>query len=540
MATNKKNEQGLTPLMIAARDENLEACIALLQQGADVHAETESGETILHFAAQNKRHGHEIAWLLVHKHKLDATKRDVKGNEAIIHGIRNENFRFAQELFRLRECEAINLFHLFISLNQSDVALLVHAWNPLLIREVDGYGRNALHLAAEFADLRVCQLLIEMGIDAASNSYFGMALHRAPLNKNHGIEIIKYFVSLKLNLNEVSESGLLPLHAAFAAGNLEIAHEMLKLGAILDTKNWNNYLFLSIAANNHECANFIHNFNGELIMRMNLDGRTALHLAAEFADAEMLKWILSTNIGSKCFLDQWKCSILHHIAFNRQFGPQLVRLFSSIGVDLNCKDEGQNTPLIFALRAINLDVAQELLNHGATLNSENEDVNLLHLCINENNLEGAKFVHSKIPELVRKLSVGGMTSLHLAASYADLNMCLWIVGLNFDVQDKSGEDGNTVLHCAAYNLNHGASLVQFFVSKGVNVNEKNFASKTALHPALLEKNIGFARELLQAGAELKAILDDEGVQELTKIASTGQSGCLLMDNTVTKVVPLRR
>ncbi|CAB3387858.1 Hypothetical predicted protein [Cloeon dipterum] len=534
-----ENEQGLTPLMIAARDENLETCIALLQQGADVRAETESGETILHFAALNKQHGHEIAWMLVDQFKLDLTKRDVEGNEAIIHGIRNGNFRFAEELFRLRQCEAINLFHLFISLNRSDVALLVHAWNPLLIREVDGSGRNALHLAAEFADLTVCLMLIGMGIDPASSCNLGTVLHRAPLNKNHGIEIIRYFVNLKLDLNEVSaESGFLPLHAAFAAGHLEIAHEMVKLGAVVDTKNWNNFLFFSIAANNYESAKFIHDLNGDLIMRMDLDGRTALHLAAEFADAEMMRWILSTGIGSQYFLDNWTCSILHHVAFNRRFGPQLVRLLSSIGVDLNSKDEGQNTPLKFALRAINLDVAQELLNHGANLNSENEDVNLLHLCIIENNLEGAKFLHSVDPELVQELSSGGMNSLHLAAAFADLNMCQWVFELNIDVMEKSDEDGKTVLHCAAFNFDHGASLVQFFVSKGVNVSEKNFASKTALHTALLEKNIGFATELLQAGAEFKAILDDQGVQELNKITSTGHSGCLIIDNTVAKVVPL--
>ncbi|CAB3385699.1 Hypothetical predicted protein [Cloeon dipterum] len=534
-----ENEQGLTPLMIAARDENLETCIALLQQGADVRAETESGETILHFAAQNKQHGHEIAWLLVDQYKLDLTKRDVKGNEAIVHAIRNGNFRFAEELFRLRQCEAINLFHLLISLNRSDVALLVHAWNPLLIKEVDGCGRNALHLAAEFADLRVCQLLIGMGIDAASSCYFGTALHRAPLNKNHGIDIIRYFVTLKLDLNGNSPSTFLPLHSAFAAGHLEIAKEMLKLGALLDN-NSNNYLFYAISMNNLKSSQFIHDQNDQLVMRMDRDGRTALHIAAEFADAEMFEWILSTGIGSKCFLDKWKFSILHHVAFNRQFGPQLVRLLSSLGIDLNCNDDQQNTPLIFALRAKNLDVAQELLTHGASLHLANEDLNVLHLCIMNNYLKGAKFVHSKDPELVRKLSEGGMNSLHLAAAFADLNMCLWIVGLNFDVEDKSGEDGNSVLHFSAFNINHGASLARFFVSMGVNVNQKNCASKTALHPAILLKNFKFAEELLSAGAELKAILNEDSIQALNEILSTGQSGALDMDNAGTKNFPSRQ
>ncbi|CAB3386299.1 Hypothetical predicted protein [Cloeon dipterum] len=231
--TNKINV-GLTPLMLVARDEDLGNCLNLLEKGGNVEAETIFGATLLHFAALNEDHGNEIIWFFVNEKKLDFKKKDQDGEEAIFYAIRKCNFRVAQVLLEMWRAETNNLMHFVITQQRSDVAPLVHAWNPSLIHEVDSAKRNALHLAAEHADLNFCQWLVKEGIDVASESPFvGTALHRTPLNTLHGREMVKFFASKGLDVSgEIEVSGVTPLQGALCLGNLGVAEELLKHGAV--------------------------------------------------------------------------------------------------------------------------------------------------------------------------------------------------------------------------------------------------------------------------------------------------------------------
>ncbi|CAB3386296.1 Hypothetical predicted protein [Cloeon dipterum] len=496
----EKTTTGLTPLMLAARDENLERCLALLlKSGEKAEARTKFGLTLLHFAALNKENGIEIVWHLANQEKLDVKQKDVDGEEAVFYAVRSGNFRMAQTLIELREEENLNLLHFFITQNRADVAQIIHTWNPNLIMEVNSVRRNALHLAAQYADLSACRWLIAEGIDVASKSSFGTALHRAPLNKKHGIELVRFFVSKKLKLNEKSEFGFVPLDAALAAENIDIARELLSLGATLNIED-HNFLHYCIFGNNLKSAKFIHELDENLIRCKDSNERDALHIAAEFADLEMCRWLVETGVPFDSLNGERQTSVLHHVGYNSKYGTQLVRYFFFLGLQINKQDKYYCTPLNYALRKKNFDVAEEMLKYGADLSAIKDGMNTFHTCIIENNLEGVQFVLSKVPEILNSLGSEGTNALHIAANHADLKMCQWLCGKNFDARALTRGWKNTVLHFAAMNKKFGKSLVPFFVSKGVNVNYINISSHTAFYVALKMENIAVAEELLKAGA----------------------------------------
>ncbi|XP_065346434.1 ankyrin-1-like [Cloeon dipterum] len=107
----EKTTTGLTPLMLAARDENLENCLELLKIGEIVEARIKFGLTPLHFAALNKENGIKIVWHLINQNKLDLKEKDVDGEEPIFYAVRKGNFRVAQILLELEKKENKNLSH---------------------------------------------------------------------------------------------------------------------------------------------------------------------------------------------------------------------------------------------------------------------------------------------------------------------------------------------------------------------------------------------------------------------------------------------
>ncbi|CAB3386297.1 Hypothetical predicted protein [Cloeon dipterum] len=504
----EKTTEDLTLLMLAARDENLESCLYLLKKGESADAKTKFGVTPLHFAALNKENGIEIIRHLINQKKVDVKEKDVDGEEPIFYAIRKANFKVAQVLLELQGAETKNLLHFVITRNRGDAAPMVHAWNPDLIKQVDSDKRNALHLAAEYSDLNVCKWLIGEGIDVASKSVYGSALNRAALNKRHGEELVPFFYAQGLSLNETSEMGYSPLHAALAVENIEVAQEMISLGASLHK---HNYLFYSVTVNKLNSAKFVNGLDNTQIVSRDKDGRTALHVAAEVADRVMCKWLIESGIPIYSTCSRWKSSALHHAVFNRRHGPSLVRFFHESGLNVNKKDNTMYTPIVHAVKAKNFEVAKELLSLGADLRWEKKGVNILHHCIVSNNLEGARFVHSKDPGLINELGKEGMNALHFAAAHADVKMCEWLYDQDVDVQAASEKQRNNVLHFVACNKEHGKSLVAFFDSKAVDVNKRNKSSLTPLHAALLNENIDVVGELLEVGADIFVKLQNDNI-----------------------------
>ncbi|XP_065346490.1 putative ankyrin repeat protein RF_0381 [Cloeon dipterum] len=75
-------------------------------------------------------------------------------------------------------------------------------------------------------------------------------------------------------------------------------------------------------------------------------------------------------------------------------------------------------------------------------------INYLHFCVEKNNLESAKLVHSRNKDLMKEMGQDGKYVLHLAAERADLDMCRWLLSQGADPEALTS-DGRSVLDFAA-------------------------------------------------------------------------------------------
>ncbi|XP_065336766.1 putative ankyrin repeat protein RF_0381 [Cloeon dipterum] len=210
----KKTTLGATRLMLAAKGDNLKSCLKLIEQGESADDRTALGVSLLHFAAVNATHGLGIICYFFSYHGL-GTATDLDGEEPIHYATRAGHFDLAQKLLEMWPTQITNLLHFFVAENQIEMVNLVHSYDRSLLRGVDPDGRNALHLAAEYADSTMCEWLIYRGVDTkALSANKASIVHHAVQNKLNSRQIVRYLAYWKLKMDEESESGVTPIELA--------------------------------------------------------------------------------------------------------------------------------------------------------------------------------------------------------------------------------------------------------------------------------------------------------------------------------------
>ncbi|XP_065346455.1 putative ankyrin repeat protein RF_0381 [Cloeon dipterum] len=513
----EKTTTGLTPLMLAARDSDFMYFLEFVEKsGERADATTEFGVTLLHIAAMNKSDGMDIIRYFTFEAGLDLKKKDADGEEPIHYAVRLADFERAKELLILRN-NLSNILHYFVTKNNLKFSKIVHQHDGELVKEFDSKGRLALHIAAEFAGPEMVEWLVcEAGVDVrALSKDKSTALHFAARNTQNSYagEMVEFFLSKKLNKYAKNESGETPMHAALSVENVNVARDLLDAGVRVK-KCDPNILMYCVKINKIESAKFISNRYSHLMKRIDFAGCNLLHIAAEFSNKEMCKWIVSKNkIKPKDLCaSELRSTVFHHVAKNKAHGVELVRYFVGLKVDLDKRNKSGETPLQYALQNENLDVADELISNGADLDVKFYGLNMLQFCISRNLLYSAIFVHSKDRNQMQVKGKGaGENALHLAAANADLSMCQWLCNVHFNARFLSEELENSVLHFVACNEKHGQCLVSFFVSKSVDINGRNKNKETPLHTALREENIKVAEELLKFGADINVKIDNDNL-----------------------------
>ncbi|CAB3388732.1 Hypothetical predicted protein [Cloeon dipterum] len=256
---------------------------------------------------------------------------------------------------------------------------------------------------------------------------------------------------------EKDRRGLLPLHHALRAKNLEAARELLQHRR--DKRKHRNLMHFSVTENNLQFAQITHKDDASLVREIGHFGESVMHIGAAFADERMCRWLLAEAHADVHALSQGNgASVLHCAAQNIRHGCELVKFFAVRGLDVNTRDKGDLTPLHHALKVENLHVAQQLLDLGADMKGQQ---NLLHFCNKSGKLLSAKFVHGKDGEQVKRKS-GGKNALHLAAEFGQPEMSEWLIkDLGVNVLSLEENNKNTVLHYAARNKRHGSELVRY-------------------------------------------------------------------------------
>jgi ankyrin repeat protein len=240
---------GLTPLVIAAREGDLESSKLLLAAGADVNQTTEYGWTPV-LTATNNRH-YKLAEYLI-EHGADVNKAN-KGSWTPLY-LATDNRNIEGGDFPVPKPDMDNLEYIKF--------LLDHKANPNIPAKDNTLTRTIFTMqwfledgvtpfvrAAQSSDLELMKLLIKYGADPmAKSNHNDTALTAASgvgwvegVTYEHSykenIDTVKFLLDLGLDPNAANNDGRTSLMVAAAKGRTEVIQMLVDHGAKLDTRD---------------------------------------------------------------------------------------------------------------------------------------------------------------------------------------------------------------------------------------------------------------------------------------------------------------
>jgi ankyrin repeat protein len=244
-----KGGGGLSPMVFAAREGDLESTKLLVAAGADVNQTTEYGWTPL-LTATNNRHYRLAAWLVENGANVNLPNKG--GWTPLYLATDNRNIEggdFPVPKPDMDHLEFINL-------------LLTHGANPDLRSKDDTLTRTIFTMqwffeagatpfvrAAQSGDIELMKLLLKHGADPKIPTDFGdTALSAAAgigwvegVTYEHSVkdnlEAVKMLLDLGLDPNSANRDGRTPLMGAALKGRNDVVQLLVDHGARLDTRD---------------------------------------------------------------------------------------------------------------------------------------------------------------------------------------------------------------------------------------------------------------------------------------------------------------
>lgn len=182
---------------------------------------------------------------------------------------------------------------------------------------------------------------------------------------------------------------------------------------------------------------------------------------------------------------------------------RVVELLIQSGVDINLRGGFYESSLLAATVEGQSDIVQVLLRNGADFSIERfHKRTLVHEASGLGHVEVMRHLLSDTDLEVAAVDSSERTALHYAAAKGHASMLQFLIqhGAEVDVRDK---DGMTVLHCAADGGHPTA--VKVLLEAGAEINAVDRQRSTALHLAIQRRHGSVHRLLIDLGARLDMV-----------------------------------
>jgi ankyrin repeat protein len=321
-----------------------------------------------------------------------------------------------------------------------------------------------IHEAASKGDLATIKKLAEESpslLSAVTSKEQNTPLHIASMRNN--IEVVKYLLEKRVDVNALNKSMCTPLHLACAKGHMSIVEELVTNGnadVTIRDGNGNGSFQLCVKFNRFDLADCLVALTGTTIdVNAKTEGsKTLLHICAELGNLDAVKYLVE-RYGSK---------LNYNIRDNH--GRHL--LFSAL--------KGKNVDII---RFIATNVPEVKFN----VIMQERGRNLLHQAVEDNSMPMVRVLHEVRPHVFEIMvnerdKVKGHTPLHTAvvSNRTEIVALLIEWGADTNIQDS---DGNTPLHLA---LNQYKSKEELAMNSSLAVETSGFYKYSDIITKLLE------------------------------------------------------
>ena len=509
------NKTGITPLMIAAFTDKLQAVKSLLKQGADPSLQENRGWNVLHFASEGGN-PEVIELMLSHVPTIDS--RTKEGSTPLMIAAVNDKLQAVKYLLKqgadrsLQHNDGWNVLHFASEGGNPEVIELMLSHVPSIDSRTKE-GSTPLMIAAYNDKLQAVKCLLKQGADPSLQDNRGWnLLHFASQGGNP--EVIELMLSHVPSIDSRTKEGSTPLMIAAVNDKLQAVKCLLKQGAdpsLQDNRGWNLLHFASQGG------------NPEVIELMlshvpSIDSRTKagirpLMIAAFTDKLQAVKCLLKQG-ADPSLQDNRGWNVLH--SASQGGNPEVIQLMLSHVPSIDSRTKAGITPLMIAAFTDNLQAVQCLLKQVADRSlQDNRGWNLLHFASQGGNPEVIELMLSHVPSIDLRTKEGS-TPLMIAAFTDKLQAVKYLLkqGADPSLQDNRGWN---LLHFASQGGN--PEVIELMLSHVPSIDLRTKAGITPLMIAAFTDKLQVVQCLLKQGAD-RSLQDNRG-WNLLHFASEG-------------------
>lgn len=482
---NSKDEKGITPLMLVAKEGNAEMYTKIITSGGDKIMMDNNQNNLLHYAAIG---GNLEILVLVLEQKIDIHKKNKDGNTPVMLAAKSS------------KTEAVKLLYS----------------NNANLEETDKLGNNLLHFASKNGDLKLTEYLIEKGLNPQSKNKLDLT-PLAVATKNGHRKLIDYYGNKGMtNLNVKDDKGYTPMMRAIKNCDFQEVKRLHELGANINNINpygktipcfkeevvkyivenggeidkkmssFNEtYLFKAVDRGRYDLAKFLLK-NGADPNTKNTFDRPPLYEAISDKNLEMVKLLVENKANVNALISNWgDKNILSHAIYKED--KRIIEYLKEKGAILpgeknkEPKQAPAKSDLLKGVKYQNIKLVEQAISTPSKFTlSEKEKEDVLAFVFIEKHDQLLKYlITNKVVSANYSDKFNGESLLIMLVKNSSSTSIIETIlrsGAEIDGQDKKKK---TALIYAAENNN--LELVKYFAEHGADLNKEDMYGKKAIN-----------------------------------------------------------
>ena len=520
-------KSGVTALMAACSEGNINAINVLLNAGADLNiTEPNNGYTCLHEAACGDFSGQALQTLIDYGAVVNVTT-NIKSSPLIC-AYHKGNAKAINVLLKAGACvnhadnfNGSTCLHHAITGNCSAEILQAVIGHGADVNAANGHSKTALMLACQKGNTNAINVLLKSGADPNITDVEGNTCLRTAVLKSCSKETLQAIIDHGADVNAADKDNETALLAACQCENTNAIDVLLKAGANPNIANAEGYTCLFCAVIRRcrkETLQAIIDHGADV--NATCKGSTALMAAFPKGNTSAINVLLNAGADAKIADDEGSTCL--HYAAGGDCSKKVLQTLIECGGDVNVTNKTNKSPLIIACQKGKTDVVHVLLDAGADPSVADTTGNT---CLHYASLAGncSKQVlqtvidHGADVNAINKMNASPLSFACSRGNADAINVLLKAGAYANNADEALG--GNTCLHLAVLE-NCSKETLQTIIDHGADVNAANKYDVTAL---LIAREIGHEdaiNVLLKAGAD-PSIGDDGKTAQTIWLHSLG-------------------